>query len=260
MVHDVSGTLTGETLWSRANRRRFEHWLWVPDGPGPFNLLFLLHGVYDAGGFVWWTQGRAHETAARLVTDGDMAPTVVVMPTDTGAELGSGYCDWADGTTRAESYLIRELLPHLEETLPLSGKRWITGLSMGGYGALLLALRHPGIFESATATSGFFYPDRLFKFVDDAADRMWGTSEVKQSHDVRSLIADAERVAGLRIALDCGTDDDLIEENRDFHRHLDELGIAHGYAEHGGGHEWSYWADHLEDHLRFHAVTGGPLV
>lgn len=256
----MTGELIGETLWSEANRRRFEHWLWVPEGEGPFRLLVLLHGVYDAGGFVWWAKGRAHETVSALVATGEIAPTVVVMAGDTGAELGSGYCDWADGTTKAETYLIDELLPHLEATLPLEGTKWITGLSMGGYGSLLLALRHPGLFASATATSGFFNPDRLFNFVDDATARMWGDAEKKRAHDVRELVAEPERRSTLRLALDCGTEDHLIEENRSFHRLLSELGVPHGYAEHDGGHEWEYWADHLEDHVRFHAGAGGPLA
>lgn len=250
----------GESLWSTANRRRFEHWVWLPEGDGPFPLLLLLHGVYDAGGFVWWQQGRAHETAARLAASGDVPPFALLMPGDTGAEQGSGYCDWADGTTAAESYLVDELLPWADEHLPLTGERHVTGLSMGGYGAWLFALRHPGLFASATATSGFFDPERLFLFVPDAAERMWADAGVRAAHDVTRLVADPERRAGLRLALDCGRDDELVDDNRRMRAHLVELGVPHGYAEHAGGHEWGYWRDHFEDHVRFHFGAGGPLA
>lgn len=248
----MTGKLVGETVWSDANRRRFEHWAWVPEGRGPFPLLVLLHGVYDAGGFVWWAKGNACETLDRL----DL-PVVVLMAGDTGAEQGSGYCDWADGTTRAETHIVQELLPWAEVTLPVGTGRHIAGLSMGGYGSLLLALRHPGLFESASSTSGFFDPRRLFKFVPDAAQRMWGGDP--SPYDVRELVKEPARVDGLRIALDCGVDDELIDQNRELHALLDELGVKHGYAEHPGGHEWDYWAAHLEDHVRFALDAGGPL-
>lgn len=255
----MSGTLLGETIYSASNRRRFEHWTWLPDGEGPFPLLVLLHGVYDAGGFVWWAQGGASETLDRLVGGGEIPPMVVVMAGDTGAELGSGYCDWADGTTSAETYIIDELLPWVTQKHPVTDERWITGLSMGGYGAFLLALRHPGTFQSASATSGFFDPSRLFDFVPNAATRMWGDGAGMAAHDVFALIADEERRGGTRFALDCGTGDLLIEENRRMQAHLEGLGVCHGYAEHPGGHEWPYWATHLEDHLRFHTGSGGVL-
>ncbi|MDQ1445482.1 MAG: putative tributyrin esterase [Acidimicrobiaceae bacterium] len=252
------GRLVGETVWSEANRRRFEHWAWVPEGmgEGPFPLLLLLHGVYDAGGFVWWHKGSARETLDRLGL-----PVVVLMATDTGAEQGSGYCDWVDGTTRAESHVIDELLQWASWMLPVQGAtRHIAGLSMGGYGSLLLALRHPGVFESASSTSGFFSPSRLFDFVPDAATRMWGDEEGQAAHDVRGLIADRTRREGLRIAFDCGTEDVLLDDNRLMHSRLDELGVEHGYAEHAGGHDWDYWTARLADHVCFALGHDTPLA
>lgn len=253
----MTGVLRSETVWSEANRRRFEHWAWLPSaeeaGEGPFPLLILLHGVYEAGGSCWWHKGRADETLDRLGL-----PVVVVMASDTGAELGSGYCDWADGTTRAESHIVDELLSWASETLPVAGaSRHVAGLSMGGYGALLLALRHPGVFASASSTSGFFDPTRLFDFVPEAKERMWGAD--MSGHDVRLLVADERRRAGLRLALDCGTEDALLGDNRAMHARLSELNVEHGYVEHRGDHDWDYWSARVEDHVRFALGLGGPL-
>src|SRR5207302_1004102 len=108
------------------------HWTWLPDrASAGLPLLVLLHGVNDAGGFVWWQKGRAHETAARLVEAGEVPPFALLMAGDTGVEHGSGYCDWADGTTRAETYLIDELLPWARGELAPS-RIHVAGLSMGG--------------------------------------------------------------------------------------------------------------------------------
>ena len=240
------------SLFSASNSRRLPVWYAVPPGDGPFPLLVLLHGVYDADGSSWWRLGRAHEAAAAAPR-----PPVVVMPSDTGVELGSGWCDWADGTTHAETHVLREVLPWARQELPVTDELWLTGLSMGGYGALTLTLRNPGCFNSVTSTSGFLDPLRLFNFVPDALDRMWGGDPSRQ--DPRVLLHEQSAADLPPLALDCGTEDHLIEQNRATHALLTELGVPHGYAEHAGGHDWDYWRDHLPDHLAFHAGAPGPL-
>ena len=232
------------SLFSPSCRRRLPVWTWTPPGDGPFPLLLLLHGVYDADGAGWWSLGRAHEAAAAAPR-----PPVVVMPSDTGAELGSGYCDWADGTTSAQTHILREVLPWAAAELPISDERWLTGLSMGGYGAVLLSLRSPGTFSSVASTSGFLDPTRMFQFVPDAGRRMWG--DAQDAHDPRALLRAGARLP--RLLLDCGTDDHLLEENRRSAALLRELGHDHDYAEHAGGHDWDYWRARLPEHLAFHA-------
>jgi S-formylglutathione hydrolase FrmB len=245
---------------SAANRRRFAVWSWRPEGDGPFPLLVLLHGVYDSGGHGWWLRAREHEQVAALVDSGELAtPPVILMPTDTGAEFGSAYADWADGTTSAETVVASELLSWAETAFPLDGTRWVTGLSMGGYGALLLALRHPGVFASASSTSGFFTPGVLSKYGPDFAGRIWGDPQRMLEHDVTALLESADRRRGLRLAFDCGTDDQHLAANRRLHEQLTAAGVPHGYAEHAGGHDWGYWRAHVTDHVRFHAGLPGPL-
>ncbi len=227
-------------------------WVWTPPGDGPFPLLVLLHGVYDADGSGWWVQARAHEAASAA-----QRPCVVVMPSDTGAEQGSGWCDWSDGTANAETHLMDEVLPWARNALPVDSEVWLTGLSMGGYGAFALALRHPGVFTSVTSTSGFLDPLRLFDFVPEASSRMWGESA--QAHDPRLLLRSATEPLPA-LALDCGTEDPLIVEHRASVALLRELGIQHGSAEHTGGHDWAYWRARLPEHIAFHSSRSGPLA
>jgi S-formylglutathione hydrolase FrmB len=239
------------SLFSESNRRRLPIWTWVPPGAGPFPMLVLLHGVYDADGSGWWRLGRAHEAAVACAR-----PPVVVMPSDTGAELGSGWCDWADGTTYAETHLMNEVLPWARAELPVTDELWLTGLSMGGYAAMTLAARHPGVFRSVTSTSGFLDPLRLFSYVPGHAERMWGADA--DAHDTRALLRAGVTLPPL--SLDCGTEDHLIEQNREAHRELTELGVPHGYVEHPGGHDWDYWRARLPDHMAFHSGRTGPLA
>lgn len=240
------------SLFSPSNRRRLPVWSWTPPGDGPFPILVLLHGVYDADGAGWWSHARAHAAAAAADR-----PCVVVMPSDTGAEQGSGWCDWSDGTASAETHLLDEVLPWARRELPVTDELWLTGLSMGGYGAVTLALRHPGMFASVTSTSGFLDPARLFRFVPDARVRMWNSHPY--SHDPRALLRESPTNLP-PFALDCGTGDDLIADSRAAHRLLGELDIAHGYAEHPGGHDWDYWRARVPEHLAFHGSRTGPLA
>lgn len=244
---------TGYSLYSEANDRRFEHWVWTPPGRGPFPVMLLLHGISDASGFLWWQNGRAKETAEALVERGQVPPFILVIGTDGGFARGSAYCDWADGSARVETHVIDELLPWVDATFPTSGVRHVAGNSMGGYGAVTLALRRPGTFASASAMSGYFGPRT--RFGADAADRavaMYGDDAGREAHDPHRLVARDGGVGGLRLMFDCGVDDDLLPESREFHARLVDLGVPHSYAEHPGGHTWDYWRSHLAEHLRFH--------
>src|SRR5262249_51878834 len=75
------------------------------------------------------------------------------------------------------------------------------------------------------------------------------------------VFALAERAAASgaapRLGFDCGVDDQLVVDNRRFHAHLDRIGLRHQYAEHPGGHTWSYWDDHVREALAQHAELFG---
>lgn len=153
-----AGELLRETFASSALGREAPYTVYLPEGyaaaQAPHPVLYLLHG---AGGDEWdWVRhGGLVATLDGLVARGLMRPTVVVMPT-----LGP-VSWWVNGAGQAaEDALVHDLLPHIERRFPVRrdrAGRAIGGLSMGGYGALHLALRHPQHFCGAALISPAVY-------------------------------------------------------------------------------------------------------
>ncbi|HEY7035392.1 MAG TPA: alpha/beta hydrolase family protein [Thermomicrobiales bacterium] len=211
-------------------------------GTGPFPVLLQLHGLSDDQSM--WIQ---RSNLVRHVAD---YPLIVVLP-DGGT---SGYLNWRSGDRlwqqRYEDLLIEDLPAHVNRHFRVRPGPWaIGGLSMGGYGAMRLGLKYPDRFASIWAhSSAFMIGERVdAALVEDAADA--------------DVYRHASRVARgttrSEIAFDCGVDDELIGSNRDFHAHLDKIGLAHHYAEHPGAHTWDYWDEHVKEALVQHARVLG---
>ena len=223
----------------------------VPDaGKGPFPVYYLLHGLSDDH-TIWMRRTRIECYVSNL-------PLVVVMPNGF-----RGFYTDNDAGPAYGRYMLEDVLGFAERTLPIRGtraSRCIGGLSMGGYGAIRLALAHPELFISANSHSGAFAPFALpGRPKSPEFSRMFGPHPEGTAHDVFSLAATLKR-AGKRIPhlrIDCGTEDFLLQSNRDFHAHLSKLKIAHQYAEHPGTHEWDFWDEHVREALAFHAKALG---
>ena len=213
-------------------------------GPGPFPVWYLLHGLSDD--HTAWTR----RTNLERYVEG--LPLIVVMP-----DGGRGfYTDSATEPAGAfETFLLRDLIGFVDRTFQTRAERSgrvVAGLSMGGYGAIKLALKHPETFCAAASHSGALWrPDLLEAYKGSELHRVFGDQPGGGPNDVYALAErmDHSRLPALR--LDCGTEDYLLPQNQLFHRHLDALGIAHQYAEHPGSHDWIYWDSHLGETVQF---------
>lgn len=220
----------------------------VPDtGSGPFPVLYLLHGLSDD--HTAWTRRTSLE---RYVSD---LALIVVMPNGER----SFYTDsLANPKAAFETYLVRDIIGFVDrtfQTIPAREGRVIAGLSMGGYGAVKLALKHPDLFCAAVSHSGALgFAQRDFTGQYDW-NQEWtpivGEHPVGGPNDIFALAEQCERSQLPALRIDCGTGDFLIEESRAFHVHLTNLGIPHEYAENPGGHDWEYWDRHVRDTLAF---------
>jgi putative tributyrin esterase len=221
-----------------------------PDDPGisgPWSVFYLLHGLSDDQ-TIWMRRTSIERYVAGL-------PLVVVMP-----DGGRGWYTNALEGYAYEDDLLKDVVGLVERTFPVKAERAgraIGGLSMGGYGAVKLGLKHVGTFCSVNSHSGALalFRTELEKGKPPSAEfvRVFGKSPRGGPEDIFTLVEriDHGRVPALRI--DCGTEDFLLEQNRAFHRHLESLRIAHEYEEFPGSHEWAYWDKHVQEAVAFHA-------
>jgi len=232
----------------------------LPEGKrGPFPVLYLLHGLSDD--HTTWVR----RTSIERYVEG--MPLIVVMPNGER----SFYSDSRSNPKAAfETMIVRDLVGFVDATFKTRAERSgraTCGLSMGGYGAMKLALKHPDMFCAASSHSGaLMFASRPL----DARgkDEEWLKEFVPAfgedpSGGPEDVLALAERAARNEhatlpaIRIDCGTEDFLIQDNRAAHARLEELGLPHEYHEFPGAHEWGYWDVHVRESIDFVARAMG---
>jgi len=213
--------------------------------PGPFPVLYLLHGLSDD--HTTWVRRTSIE---RYVAG---MPLIVVMP---DCERG-WYTNSVDLPTFAfETFVIDDLIGFVDGTFPTKPSRdgrAIAGLSMGGYGAFKLALKHPDLFCAAASLSGALRIGERFNVNEDRDREMrliFG-EQIPESEDVPKLVETVDRDIMPALWIDCGTEDFLIDQNRAMHKHLENLGIPHHYSERPGEHGWAHWDAVIQEALGF---------
>jgi S-formylglutathione hydrolase FrmB len=259
-----------------------------------YPVITMLHGL---GGDEtnWLRHGHLAETADALhlqaivvMPDGDgsfyvdadaarpMDACLADKPPFNGAERPETYCV---KTPRYETYITRDLLADVEahyRVLPGKDARGIGGLSMGGFGALELAMRHPDLYAAAASHSGLAsllyagphpYAPGKAVHAESAAD--WGkkypdkmralvrgifgpSMAFYRDHDPVTLAAHLSP-GTLAIYLDCGTEDDFGFEDHaaELHDVLTSRGIDHTFALVPGHHTFDLWRARLPESLRF---------
>ncbi len=213
-----------------------------------FKTLYLLHGLSDDH-TIWERRTSIERYASRY-------GIAVVMPN----AHRSWYCDMAHGGNYY-TYIAKEV-PALCRSFfrGMSDKKemnYIAGLSMGGYGALKIALRNPGAFAGVASFSGALDPaDSHHIYINASywADVFGPFEKIRGSeNDVYALAKTAIREGTLpeKIYLSCGTEDPLLPCTRKMEDLLTEAAVPHRYREAPGIHSWEFWDDEIERTLAY---------
>jgi putative tributyrin esterase len=267
-----------------------------------YPVAFYLHGAWGAEDD-WVTLGHIDRAMDSLIAAG-LPEMIVVLPDgDDGwyttwnalnnmavcradtrrPEPAETYCvPWP----KYDEYVARELVAHVDSsyrTLAQREHRGIGGLSMGGYGAVSLALRYPDVFAAAASHSGvlspryagavpYASPTRYAPTVEALRSRyspaLWALMQPAFGRDTtgwraRDPVVYARQLLGARerapaLFVDVGRDDPFLEQNRAFRADLRALGIRMRYAEWPGKHDWVYWRAHLPESLVWMAGIIAP--
>lgn len=212
----------------------------------PFPVIYLLHGY--GGNYASWADNVPDLKA--LVDQGGF---LVVCP-DGG--VGSWYWDSPlDPQYQYETYVSKELVGWVDatySTIASKHGRAITGLSMGGHGALYLAIKHPDVFGAAGSQSGGV-DIRPFPNNWDMAKRLGPYGENKELWEANTVINLLHLIkpGALELIIDCGTEDFFYQVNQRLHEEMLYRNIKHDYIVRPGAHNIAYWRNSIFAQLLF---------
>jgi endo-1,4-beta-xylanase len=223
-----------QTIASKIVGRDVAYLVYLPPGydkdtPKRYPVIYWLHGMggnLRAGAQVFVPLVDA------AIKSGALPPSIVVLP---NGMVNSFYCDTAEGPHQVESMIIKELIPHVDQTYrTVAGRegRIIQGFSMGGYGAAHLGFKYPDLFGTVIVNSGALLdPENpsvptgpmLHVFGNDNARR-------KSEHPRELAKQNADKIRGrMNISIGCGSVDSLLPVNKDLDTVLTQLNIEHHF-------------------------------
>lgn len=210
-----------------------------------FPVMYLLHGY--GNNYKIWIEKKP--SLPRLASSHNM---IVVCP--------DGEASWywdspINPSSQFETFLSKELVEYIDKnyrTIANRKGRAITGLSMGGHGAMWTAIRHQDIFGAVGSMSGGLdirpFPGywKMNKQIGEYKDN---TERWNQYTVITQL--DKLTNNSLAIFIDCGVGDFFLQVNKDAHNMLLQKGINHDFILRPGGHDWDYWTNAVEYHMLF---------
>ena len=211
-----------------------------------FPVVYLLHGY--SGNYATWVKSFK-EVSQQVDRYGFIAIGV-----------DGNYSSWyfnspIDPTFKYETYIIDELVPFIDKkykTIASREGRAISGLSMGGHGALYLSLKHQDVFGAAGSMSGGV-DIRPFSEKWDIKNRLGAINDFPDNWEKNTVVnlIELNQNNNLKLIIDCGVDDFFIDVNRELHQKMLALKIDHDYIERPGKHNIDYWENSLKFQLLF---------
>jgi enterochelin esterase-like enzyme len=229
-----------------------------------YPVVYLLHGYTDD--HTGWLQfGEINRYMNTGIAEGKLPPMIIVMPNGDS----TFYINSFDGKDKFEDFFVKEFIPSIEKSYRIKSEkrfRGIAGLSMGGYGTLVYALKYPQLFVAAAPLSAAVLDDSAFvRFPAQSWNQPWGKlfgpnlegqSRLTKHYYENSILKmvetkSAEDLKKVRYWIDCGDDDFLIKGNCLLHIALTEKRVPHEFRVRDGVHNWTYWRTGITDALEF---------
>jgi len=233
--------------------------------PRRYPVLYFLHGLGDN------EQSMFKEGGWTLVEDlrrqKQISDFLIVAPEG----RANFYINSADGRVLYNDFFVDEFIPYIEAHYSVRRERAaraISGVSMGGYGALRFAFAHPELFSSVSAQSA--------ALITDSPQEL--TAAMRSGSELKNVLSSAfgnpidighwnrnspfvlakqnrKRLDGLAIFFDCGRNDDFGFEKgaADLHQQLQAEGVPHEYHLYPGDHGSTFFLAHLGETMRFHS-------
>jgi len=211
-------------------------------------ITILLHGVYGSH-WIWSQKTGIHLKMQQWIENGEIKPMIIAMPSD--GLWGDGSASLPHHIQNFENWIVEDVVNAVIELIPqasANSKLFIAGLSMGGFGALRIGLKHYQKFSGVSGLSSITVSDEMKLFVEEPLSAYDQTDKENESV-YATLLKNKDNLPPFRF--DCGVNDELIEGNRKLHTQLTEIGIQHIYKENPGKHEWIYWETHIKETILF---------
>src|ERR1700722_10225229 len=240
--------------------------------PQQYPVLYFLHGLgdneqtlFNSGGWTLLDDLRRQQKVGEYL---------IVAPEG----RRSFYINSADGSVRYSDFFLREFIPHIEgkyRTGASREKRAISGISMGGYGALRFAFSHPELFSSVSAQSAALITETpqeldtaarsgapLGKMLADVFGNPIDSSHWKNNDPFVLAQKNAAALKRLAIYFNCGQDDNYGFEKgaAALHEELQKEGVKHEYHLYPGDHSLTYFLVHFAEVMEFHSKAFGLLL
>jgi S-formylglutathione hydrolase FrmB len=270
----AQGRIDCNALKSRVLAETVHYCVMLPPGydeaitghsPRRYPVLYFLHGLRENEQSLFKTGGWSliqDLRQQRQITD-----FLVVAPEG----KGSFYINSADGRVRYSDFFIREFIPYIESHYSIlrdrSG-RGISGVSMGGYGALRFAFAYPELFSSVSAQSAALITElpremtaalhsgtQLDRLLGAVFDNPINVPHWNQNSPFVLARQNRLQIAKLSIYFNCGDEDEFGFEKgaKALHQQLLSEGIKHEFHLYSGNHSAAYFLAHLDEVLKFHS-------
>ena len=258
----VAATVDSVNIHSTVMNKTYKAAVVVPasyaHNKSAYPVLYLLHG--GGGHFRDWLTLTPDRMLVKNLAD--QYHLIIVMPE---GETFSWYLNSPlIKESQFETYItveVRNTVDSMYRTVRNSKGRVITGLSMGGHGALYVSTRHPDLYCAAGSMSGALdmdlanwnIPSQFATNIKQGFQKLVGDTTNADLYAAYSVVNMVDRMKknNLKLIIDCGVDDFLIGSNREVHRRLVYNSTPHDYTERPGGHTWEYWQNALPHQVLF---------